>query len=200
MVLRSAAKAFVLSLVVVFAGCGAAGGADQGSLSTAEQDGLAFTREEEKLARDVYDALDARDATFVNIKQSEQTHMDAIGVLLTRYGLADPAAGKGVGEFTNPQLRALHDALVAQGAPSLLAALAVGVEIEELDIHDIETARLTVAHADVLATYDNLTRGSRNHLRTFYGKLVASGGSYSPKHLDESTFQAIVGSPMERGQ
>lgn len=199
MVLQSTAKALILSLVVVLEGCGASGSTDQGSLSAAEQDGLAFTREEEKLARDVYDALDARDTTFVKIGQSEQTHMDAIGVLLTRYGVADPAAGKGVGEFTNPALQALYDALVARGTPSLQAALTVGVEIEELDIRDIEKARPAVAHTDVLTTYDNLTRGSRNHLRTFYGQLVAAGGSYTPKYLDPAVFQAIVDSPIERG-
>jgi hypothetical protein len=171
-----------------------------GALSVAERDGLTFTREEEKLARDVYAALRAHDQSFDNVGQSEQTHMDAIATLLTRYGLPDPAAGKAPGAFSDASLQALHDALVRQGTPSLLDALAVGVEIEELDIHDIETASRGVTHADIADTYANLTRGSRNHLRTFYSKLVAGGGSYVPKHVDEATFRSIVESPMERGR
>lgn len=173
--------------------------AAQGALSAAEYEGLVFTREEEKLARDVYAALQAQDPTFNNIRASEQTHMDAIGTLLGRYDVADPAADKAPGEFTNLTLQALHDALVAQGLPSRVAALSVGVEIEELDIHDIDAANQAVSHDDILNTYDNLTRGSRNHLRAFYSKLLAAGGTYTPRHLDAATFQAIVTSATERG-
>ncbi|HQY59890.1 MAG: DUF2202 domain-containing protein [Myxococcales bacterium] len=168
-------------------------------LSAAERDGLVFTREEEKLARDVYSALQRHDPSFVNVGASEQNHMDAIETLLDRYDVADPAEGRAVGELTNPKLKGLHDALVASGSRSREAALAVGVEIEELDIVDIETARQAVTHTDILTTYDNLTRGSRNHLRTFHGKLVAAGGSYTPKHLDAAAFRAIVESGTERG-
>ncbi len=195
--LSSVTKAFVLPLFVALAGCG--GGGDSPALSASERDGLAFTREEEKLARDVYDVLNPRDAVFVSIEQSEQTHMDAVATLLARYDVADPASGRAAGEFTNPQLQALYHELVATGASSLQAALAVGVAIEELDIRDIESARSVVTHSDVLTTYDHLTRGSRNHLRTFYGRLVAAGGSYTPKYLAPSVFQAIVESPPERG-
>lgn len=172
----------------------------QSSLSSAESDGLVFTREEEKLARDVYATLEQYDSSFAKIRASEQTHMDAVAVLLKRYGVVDPAADKAVGEFANPTLQTLYDTLVEQGLQSLQAALAVGVEIEELDIHDIEEASENVTRDDILDTYDNLTRGSRNHLRTFHGKLVSVGGSYLPSHLDAADFQAIIDSPMERGR
>ncbi len=178
---------------------GATGSPTVGALSSREVESLTFTREEEKLARDVYGALSAKDPLFSNIGKSEQTHMDAIATLLTRYGLPDPVGTNGPGKFSNATLQALYDALVAEGARSNLSALAVGVEIEELDIFDIELAKKDVTHADVLATYDTLTRGSRNHLRSFYGKLVAAGGSYTPKHLDAASFKAIVDSAMERG-
>lgn len=182
--------------------CGTADGNDQGSataLSSSEAQSLTFTREEEKLARDVYTALEAKDPMFANIKSSEQTHMDAVLTLLSRYGLRDPAADRPIGELENATLQKLHNELVAEGASSTLAALKVGVAIEELDIRDIEAARGSVAHTDISTTYDNLTRGSRNHLRTFYGKVKALGGTYTPQYLDASTFQAIVDSPMETG-
>lgn len=169
-----------------------------GSLSSAESDGLVFTREEKKLARDVYATLEQYDSSFANIRASEQTHMDAVAILLTRYGVDDPIAGNAIGEFTNQALQQLYDALVERGSHSLQAALAVGVEIEELDINDIEESSVNVTHDDILDTYGNLTRGSRNHLRKFYEKLISAGGSYSPSHLDVADFRAIIQSPMER--
>ncbi len=181
------------------AGAGQPAAGEGTPLTDKERAELVFTREEEKLARDVYAALSAHDGAFVNIGQSEQTHMDAIGVLLSRYGVADPAAGRGAGEFSDRRLADLYAALVAAGRGSRLEALRVGVEIEELDIHDIEQAKVGLGHSDITATYDNLLRGSRNHLRSFYGKLVASGGTYTARHLDAASFRAIVESPTERG-
>lgn len=189
---------FTIGLVgALVAACGDPSSDDP--VSTTEADSLVFAREEEKLARDVYGALTPQDPIFTNIQRSEQTHMDAILTLLDRYEVGDPAAAKPVGAFTNPTLQKLHDDLVLQGNASRTAALTVGVEIEELDIHDINAMRATTDHSDMLNTFDNLTRGSRNHLRSFYGQLRALGGAYTPKHLDAAAFEAIVSSPMETG-
>jgi hypothetical protein len=155
-------------------------------------------REEEKLARDVYDALDAYGNPFANIQTSEQRHMDRVLVLLDAYGIPDPAAGNGPGEFTNEDLLALYRSLVAQGSPTQLDALLVGCTIEELDIRDIEVAKSAVTHADITATYDALLLGSRNHLRAFHRRLTNLGGSYTPRYIDQATFDAIVSSPRER--
>jgi len=144
--------------------------------------------------------LEMHDRSFANVGQSEQSHMDAVATLLTRYDVPDPASGMAAGDFANADLQSLYDALVDQGSFSRLAALSVGVEIEELDIHDIEDLSAEVTHPDILAVYDNLARGSRNHLRTFYGKLVAAGGAYTPKHLDSEVFGSIVAATMERGR
>ena len=53
---------------------------------------LVKMRQEEKLARDVYLTLYERWglAIFNNIANSEQSHMNAIKVLLDRYGIEDP--------------------------------------------------------------------------------------------------------------
>ena len=58
-------------------------------LSDVEKDHLLLMREEEKLARDVYQALNAKwnHRTFSNISKSEQQHMDSLKVLLDRYGI-----------------------------------------------------------------------------------------------------------------
>ncbi len=168
-------------------------------LSDAERTRLAFTREEEKLARDVYIALDAYGLPFTNIQISEQRHFDAVGSLLVTYGLPDPAAGRGVGELTDPDLQALYVDLVGRGSPSLMAALTVGLVIEDLDLRDLAVAIEETSHPDIALVYDNLSRGSRNHLRAFYGQLVAVGGSYTPQYIDQATFDAIVSSARERG-
>ncbi len=137
------------------------------SLSAEEAASLLYMREEEKLARDVYNALYAVSGqpVFSNIAASEQTHMDAIKVLLDRYGLPDPALGPG--QFSNPDLQALYDQLVAQGSRSLTDALKVGVAIEELDIRDLQTRMDQTDNADIQLVYSRLMIASNNHLQAF---------------------------------
>ena len=93
--------------------------------------------------------------------------MAAIKMLLDRYGIADPAAGQPIGVFTNPDLQALYNQLIAQGNQSLAAALQVGVTIEEVDIRDLQTRLAGTTHADIKQVYTNLMNGSYNHLRAF---------------------------------
>jgi len=131
-------------------------------------------REEEKLARDVYlflyDKWHSR--IFKNISVSEQTHMDAIKTLLDRYGIPDPAANKGPGEFTNSQLQALYDELIQDGSGSLVDALEVGVFIEETDIEDLNAGIASSTHKDIITVFSNLLSGSLNHLSAFNSNLA----------------------------
>jgi len=174
--------------------------ATQGELSAVESAAIVFLREEEKLARDVYRSLAPLDSqVFTNIAQSEQSHMDAVAVLLARYGLSDPAAGRAEGSFANPDLQALYDTLVTSGRGATVEAWKVGAEIEELDLRDLASMRANATRTDVLATLDQLARGSRNHLRAFYGKLTAAGVAYAPKYISEAELRAIVTSPTEAG-
>ncbi|MFN8472723.1 MAG: DUF2202 domain-containing protein [Anaerolineae bacterium] len=164
--------AFVVLIGALAAFAGVASAAQPNTtqtLSTDEVAGLQWMREEEKLARDVYKTLGAEFSLpiFQNIARSEQTHMDAVEVLLNRYGVPDPVGNNGVGMFTDPQLQALYDDLVARGSTSLASALAVGVEIERLDIGDLETRLAQTDKADIRQVYANLERGSYNHLRAF---------------------------------
>lgn len=171
-------------------------------LTTAEQAGLLYMREEEKLAHDVYVTLGEQwnVPVFQNIPQSEQTHMDAVKLLLDRYGLADPATGKAVGVFTDAKLQGLYNELVAKGSQSLDAALTVGATIEDLDIVDLQTYLEQTDKADIQLVYENLMKGSRNHLRAFTQTLSRQAGtSYTPQYLSQEAFTAIVNAPMERG-
>ena len=171
-------------------------------VSTAEADGLYYMREEEKLAHDVYSFLyiDNGQSIFNNISNSEQTHTDAVKALIERYSLTDPVTDTTIGVFQNTVLHGLYDSLTAQGSASLVDALIVGVTIEEIDILDIQIQLDTyVDNQDITLVYENLLKGSRNHLRSFVSNLVNQGGSYTPQYLDQAVYDSIINSPMETG-
>lgn len=171
-----------------------------GTLSPEEEQSLYFMREEEKLAHDVYLALAAKWnlQIFSNIAKSEQRHTDRIKMLLDRYSLADPAKNE-AGLFTDPKLQELYTALVEMGSASQLAALVVGATIEDLDIHDLATELEQVDNLDIEQVYDNLMRGSRNHLRAFYSQITTAGGSYTAQYISEEELEKIVTTPIETG-
>jgi hypothetical protein len=173
-----------------------------GELSPTEIEGILYMREEEKLAHDVYLTLYERWGLpiFQNIADSEATHMQAVKTLIDRYNLEDPAAGQDVGVFTNPTLQGLYDQLVEEGSQSLSSALRVGAAIEEIDILDLEERIAQTDRADIQMVYENLTKGSRNHLRSFVSTLEQQSGEiYQPQYLSQAAYDAIVAAPMERG-
>lgn len=186
---------------------GTSSGAISASLTDEQVAWLVHMREEEKLARDVYLTLGERwDVNvFHNIPRAEQRHMDAVGTLLQHYGLDDPirpGAEGVVGVFTSAELSSLYDELVAQGQDSLGDALRVGAAIEELDIDDLNEALAALPGglpADIAQVYENLNRGSRNHLRAFVGQLRARGEAYEPSYLSAETVEQILAEPTERG-
>jgi hypothetical protein len=144
-------------------------GGSQRTISTEEADDLVFMREEEKLARDVYTTMHERwgHLIFLNIAQSEETHMAALLRLLERYSIPDPVGQNSVGVFTNPQLQDLYEQLITQGNTSLEEAFRVGVLIEEKDIADNRDAIARADNRDIVRVYTNLVWGSENHLRAF---------------------------------
>ena len=163
---------------------------------------LVFLREEEKLARDVYITLGERWGLLIlaNISASEQQHMDAVLQLLQAAGIPDPAAGMGVGEFTNAELGALYVELVDSGTVSSVDALFVGATIEDLDLFDLAGMAERTQDPRILTVYESLMKGSRNHLRSFVEHLTAAGVTYQPQFIDEATFEAVVTSPAEHGR
>lgn len=140
-------------------------------LTETEIQNLMHMREEEKVARDVYLAFFEKYQMqiFSNIAKSEQRHMDAVLGLIEGYGLADPAEGKDIGEFT-PDFQSLYDDLIAEGT-SLIKALEVGVKIEEMDIADLTECLSETETANIIQVYSNLLAASQNHLKAFISKL-----------------------------
>lgn len=130
---------------------------------------LAFTRDEERMARDLYTlfAQTYEAQVFDRIAASEQQHFDAVGTLLSTYGVADPAAGQPAGTYANAEVQALYDQWKAEGLESQDAALAVGVALEQADIADLEDMVARATDADVQRVFTHLLAASRHHLVAF---------------------------------
>lgn len=136
--------------------------------------GLIFMREEEKLARDIYIAMANKYnlRIFSNISQSEQKHMNAMKLLLDRYGIVDPVGTNPTGVFADTTLQALYNTLLVEGSKSVTDAMLVGKLIEETDIKDLDErlAKLQ-SDSDIKFVYENLRRGSEHHLSAFLRNL-----------------------------
>lgn len=170
-------------------------------LSQTELNSLIFMREEEKLARDVYITLYNKWGVniFTNISNSEQTHMDAIMMLLNKYSLTDPIGSNAVGVFNNVILQNLYNQLVTQGNTSVSDAYKVGATIEDLDIFDLQNALTAIDNQDIKFVYEILTKGSRNHMRSFYKTILSVGDTYTPQYITQAAFDTIINSSMETG-
>lgn len=170
-------------------------------LSEAEILGLFQMREEEKLARDVYLALYEKwdYPIFQNIASSEQRHMEAVKAILDKYDLVDPVIDDSAGVFSNMKIQNLYHELVLKGNISISQALYVGALIEDLDIFDLKESKQVADNVDIQTVYQNLMKGSRNHLRSFMRFLSSLGEVYEGTYLTPEEIAEIVASPMERG-
>ena len=169
-------------------------------LTDAEIEGLLYMREEEKLAHDVYVTLYDKWGMqlFDNIAGSELSHTNAVKALLDTYGIDDPATGAAVGVFANPTLQSLYDELVAAGAKSLADALKVGAAIEEIDILDLQQNLTGMTNTDLRQVYENLLKGSENHLRAFTSTFARqTGETYAPQYLSQAVYNAILSESVQ---
>lgn len=166
-------------------------------LTDLEKQGILYMIEEEKLAHDVYAFLFDKWAinVFSNISKSELTHTTAVQNLAQRYEVAIPESIDELGKYENSELQKLYNDLTSQGSKSIEDALKVGAAIEEIDILDLEKYIAQTEKEDIKIVYENLMKGSRNHLRSF----VRNIGDYSPQYLDQGTYDEIVNSETERG-
>lgn len=79
------------------------------TITESEQSTILRMREDEKLARDVYTALNEKwnQKVFANILESEAYHMSQIKILIDKYKLEDPVAkvNDQPGVFVNPEIQ-----------------------------------------------------------------------------------------------
>ena len=167
-------------------------------LSQTEQDALLFMIEEEKLARDTYEYLYEmwNVLQFQNIKQSEQSHMNAVENLLAIYKMEYTISEPGI--FQNSELQSLYNSLITKGEISLIDALIVGATIEDLDIKDLEDWMLNMDNSQINAVFEKLQCGSRNHLRAFTNSLDIQEVSYTPQYITKAEYDLIIDSSNEQ--
>lgn len=166
-----------------------------GEATSAEIEGLLFMREEEKLARDVY--LQMADVwgmnIFSNIARSEQAHMDSVLSMIDLFEAVDPVGDRTLGEFVNQDLQALYNDLVSQGSLSLEDAMLVGGAIEEIDILDLQEYLAGTSDGAIIEVYQNLLRGSINHLASFVRTYERqTGETYQPQFMSLEEFQNLI--------
>ena len=160
---------------------------------------LKHMREEEKLARDVYDYFYEKYKLpiFDNISNAEQTHMDRVLAVLTQNGIKDPAHSE-AGKFNNIELQQLYYDLIEQGDKSIIDALKVGATIEDVDIYDLMKFTKETDNPSILRIFENLTCGSRNHMRAFIALLETYDTTYTPKYISEKLFTKIIKGKHEK--
>ncbi len=153
------------------------------------------------MAHDVYTKLGEKwgQRIFSNIADSEQTHTESIKTLLDKYEISDPVKSDEIGDFTSVKMKKLYTDLLTQGEKSLEDALKVGATIEDLDIKDLQDLLDTNDNEDIKVVYENLMRGSRNHLRAYIRQLERNGASYSVKYISQEDYQEIISGEQEKG-
>lgn len=162
------------------------------TLNESESAGVLLMREEEKMAHDVYVYFASKYNVpiFKNISSSEARHQEAMGWLITTYGLKDPTVPQ-AGKFANAQLQKYYDKFISQGV-TLVETLKVGAFIEEYDIADLKKLINETKNPDIIRVYTNLLRGSENHLKAFVGNLSFRGVKYEPQIITKAELDSIL--------
>lgn len=80
-------------------------------------------------------------------------------------------------------------------------ALHVGATIEDLDILDIQVMLTNTSRYNLINVYENLMKGSRNHLRSYGGLLLSLYDyKYQAQYLTQEEVDAIISSEKETGR
>ena len=153
---------------------------------------LVYMWNEEKLAKDVYLALNAlnpQQTLHTIATHSEAQHQSAMAALLEKYNLnllapLDSTLGYSqaaldavpAGQYTLDSLQSLYNTLYSVGSASARSSLEVGCMVEVTDINDLDRdLALVSAVPDVRTVFENLRAGSYNHYWAFDQALRSLG-------------------------
>lgn len=194
---------WILVLALVLSGLPKMAVAQTVSEDTSAPD-MTYLTEEEKVARDVYQAFAKKYSkrVFENIARSEQHHLEKMSDLLTTCDKDIPRAVRKdkPGRFDSPELQELYQSLVARGEKSLEDALRVGALIEETDILDLRAAAAGAECEEATQLYVRLEKASYNHLRAFVRNLDKQGVTYEPVLLAQEDYTDILSQEKFRGE
>jgi len=161
-------------------------------LSSEQKYALAYMWNEEKLAKDIYLALNEVQPAQVlyNIAtRAETQHQAAVEQLVQRYdinitNLVDYAhayseselRALAPGQYGIDAIQSLYDALYLKGSQSMQDAYEVGCMVEVTDINDLDEDIAIAADAeDIVRTFESLREGSYNHYWAFDSALKNMG-------------------------
>ncbi|WP_323789564.1 DUF2202 domain-containing protein [Psychroserpens sp.] len=167
-------------------------------MTESDRAALIFMLEEEKLARDTYIYLNDLWSInqFANIKNSEQAHMNLVENLLIQNAIEYTILP--VGDFENQNLQDFYDQFVIDGTLSSANAFQIGATIEDLDIKDLQDFLDVSSHPNLIAVFEKLQCGSRNHLRSFVSGIENGGNTYTPQFLTQDEFDLIISGTQEQ--
>jgi len=168
-------------------------------LTANEIEFLYAVREDEKLARDVYNYFFEKYElrTFSNISKAEVTHITAVERLFYFYSINYPAVGP-AGQFNDSARKEYYDNLVNKGVTALEAFKST-TYLEEKDIADYTSVLKDVQNPNIKVVIENLIKGSMNHLKSSYRQVIALGGTYTPAFLTQEKFDEIINSNFIKG-
>ena len=158
----------------------------ESNLTDAQKYTIAFMWNEEKLAKDIYLALNSIYPTHqleTIATQSETKHQALVEELVQRYDLnitnlvdysenysEEELRAFEPGEFAIQAIQDLYDALYSKGSQSQQDALEVGCMVEVTDINDLNE-EIAIAEevnaSDLVAVFSHLRDGSYNHYWAF---------------------------------
>jgi len=192
---RGVVSSFILIVIsIFFIGCG---GGDSSAVDTTdvispssqtidddEKYALSYMWHEEKLAYDLYLALDAANSIsqMRNIAvNSESQHISLVETLVQSYdinitNLSDYAIeyseaelrSMPAGVFAIADVQTLYDDLYTRGSGSVAASLEVGCIVEVVDVDDLNHyISVAVDKQDLVDTFEVLRAGSYKHYWTF---------------------------------
>lgn len=153
---------------------------------------LAYMWNEEKLAKDIYLALNDvwPNQVFYNIAtKSETQHEAAVEALVQAYDINITNLDDYEENYSEAELRAfapgtygvpavqeLYDTLYAKGVQSAQDALEVGCMVEVTDVNDLnEDIEIAEGADDLVTTFEHLRSGSYNHYWAFDRALKNMG-------------------------
>jgi hypothetical protein len=125
--------------------------------------------------------------------------MDSVKVLIDKYGLEDSMKSNEVGAFATPEFQKLYNDLIAKGMTSEIDALQVGMTIEDVDIYDLEKYLANTKNSDVKTIFENLDRGSYNHMKAFKRQLDRYNADYQAQYISNDKMTEVLNSQNTHG-
>lgn len=157
---------------------------------------LRYTREEQKMALDLYQEFYMlyEHHVFDQVASSEENNMEKVRNLLDVYGLVDPITGirELRGKFNNPTIQQHYDHFYALGIQSRTDALKVGAQVEEQDISHLQVQLSRTDNPLLQRTYEQLLKDSQKHLQAFVRNLEMEGQDYQATILSEERLKELL--------